>query len=150
VGVVRGAAHVARDRVAELAVRCGAGGARPQPGRDRGAVDDARERHGRPQLEAGQRVAAHRARVGRGQDDPAAAALAVGERGFEQPAPDPAALVVRMHPEEAEAPEALAHERERHADDLAVVVGDPRAVRIGPLQVRDPQPPAVCAVLVVV
>ena len=110
-----------------------------RPGGDRVAVHDPGERHARAKLEARERVAPHRARVRRGQDDRAAAALGVAQRGVEQPVADAAALEPGPHAEQAQAPDALAHERERDADDLAVVLRDPRAVRVGALQVRDPE-----------
>ena len=138
---MRGAAHVARDRVAQLAVARRAAGPRSQAGRDRGAVDDAGERHARQRVEPGEGVAAHRPRVGGREDDRAAAAVGVPQRRVEQLAPDALRLAVRVHAEQAQAPDPLAHQGEREPDDARPRRRRPSARGIGSLQMRDPVAP---------
>ena len=68
--------------------------------------------------EAGARVGAQRARIGGGEDDAAARAVAVRERALQQRAAERRRTAVPgRDDEQREAPDALAHERERGAGD---------------------------------
>ena len=88
-------------------------------------------------------VGAQGAVVGRGEDDRAAAAAAgVLERALEQRAADPARLVVGQHDEQRQPPHALAVDGKRRADHLPVLLGHPRAARIGLDQVAECAPAA--------
>ncbi len=70
----------------------------------------------------------------------AATALGGAQRAFQQWSADALALQAGLDAEERQAPDALAHERERHPDDLAVELGDPRARGIAVAEVADPDP----------
>ena len=59
-------------------------------------------------------------------------------------AADALTLQPGLDAEQRQAPDALADERERRPDDLAVELGDPRARRVAVAEVADPQSPALC------
>jgi hypothetical protein len=109
-----------------------------QPGRRAARRAGARQPHGRDQPVArAAGVAAQRGRMAGGEDDPARLGGAVLQGRGVEAAADPETLVGRPHAEEAEAPDALADQPDRGADDLALQLGHPAAARVRALQMRD-------------
>ena len=88
-------------------------------------------------------VGAHRPRVARGQDHPAAGAVAVLPGQPEQLAADARRLRVGIHHQQRQAPQPLAHDRQRAADDPPVADRPPSSRRIGGEQAAQPHEVAV-------
>jgi hypothetical protein len=132
---VRGAAHVAPDGIRQHPVarfhQAHAGRRRERAGHSLGAG-------GGMEGQARARVGAQGARVVRGEDDVAARAVAVCERPGEQRAPDAARLDARVHHEQGEAPQPLAHQREGGPGQRAVLHRGPRAAGVRRREPADP------------
>ncbi len=84
----------------------------------------------RVQVEPEPRVGADRARVGRGQDDPADRVVGVVVRAAQQLRTDAGRLQPRPHDEQRESPDALALDGERAAGESPLVLGHPRPLGV--------------------
>jgi hypothetical protein len=83
------------------------------------------------QVQAEPRVAAQGARIARGEHDPAASAATVLPGAGEQLAADAGGLGLGSHHEQRQAPEAVAQDAERAADDAPAALRHPGAARVG-------------------
>lgn len=101
-------------------------------------VHPAGQRHRRVQGEPRPPVAPGRGGGGRGAEQPAQAAPAVGRRLLQQQPPHPLPLGGGQHHEQGQDPHPFAAHRQGRAHRLAVVLGDPAPLRVGPGQMPGP------------